>query len=133
MVMSYLSVNKTKNQGFTLIELLVVFAIVALLSSIAVPKYFSSLQKSRESVLRYDLSVMRESIDKYFSDNGSYPESLQQLVEKRYLKSIPKDPIAQANDLWVVVPPIDGLPGSVYDIKSGAQGQASDGSNFSDW
>lgn len=131
--MSYLSVNKTKNQGFTLIELLVVFAIVALLSSIAVPKYFSSLQKSRESVLRYDLSVMRESIDKYFSDNGSYPESLQQLVEKRYLKSIPKDPIAQANDLWVVVPPIDGLPGSVYDIKSGAQGQASDGSNFSDW
>jgi general secretion pathway protein G len=133
MVMSYLSVNKTKNQGFTLIELLVVFAIVALLSSIAVPKYFSSLQKSRESVLRYDLSVMRESIDKYFSDNGSYPESLQQLVEKRYLKSIPKDPIAQANDLWVVVPPIDGLPGSVYDIKSGAQGQASDGSNFADW
>ncbi|MGV0983640.1 MAG: type II secretion system protein [Limnohabitans sp.] len=131
--MSYLSVNKTKNQGFTLIELLVVFAIVALLSSIAVPKYFSSLQKSRESVLRYDLSVMRESIDKYFSDNGSYPESLQQLVEKRYLKSIPKDPIAQANDLWVVVPPIDGLPGSVYDIKSGAQGQASDGSNFADW
>jgi general secretion pathway protein G len=133
MVMSYLSVNKTKNQGFTLIELLVVFAIVALLSSIAVPKYFSSLQKSRESVLRYDLSVMRESIDKYFSDNGSYPESLQQLVEKRYLKSIPKDPIAQANDLWIVVPPIDGLPGSVYDIKSGAQGQASDGSNFADW
>ena len=131
--MTEYSKRKSKNQGFTLIELLVVFAIVALLSSIAVPKYFSSLQKSRESVLRYDLSVMRESIDKYFSDNGSYPESLQQLVEKRYLKSIPKDPIAQANDLWVVVPPADGMPGAVYDIKSGAQGQASDGSNFADW
>ena len=86
--MSYFSSKKIKNQGFTLIELMVVFAIVALLSSIAVPKYFTSLQKSRESVLRYDLSVMRESIDKYFSDNGSYPESLQQLVEKKYLKNI---------------------------------------------
>ncbi|PUE26445.1 type II secretion system protein [Limnohabitans sp. Jir72] len=131
--MSYFSSKKIKNQGFTLIELMVVFAIVALLSSIAVPKYFTSLQKSRESVLRYDLSVMRESIDKYFSDNGSYPESLQQLVEKKYLKNIPKDPIAQANDLWIILPPVDGLPGSVYDIKSGAQGQATDGSNFADW
>lgn len=122
-----------KNLGFTLIELLVVLAIVALLASVAVPKYFSSLQKSRESVLRYDLTVMRESIDKFYGDTGSYPDSLQQLVEKKYLKNIPKDPITQSLETWIFVSPQDGQSGRIFDVKSGAQGPSMDGSAFADW
>ena len=122
-----------KNLGFTLIELLVVLAIVALLASVAVPKYFSSLQKSRESVLRYDLTVMRESIDKFYGDTGSYPDSLQQLVEKKYLKNIPKDPITQSLETWIFVSPQDGQSGRIFAVKSGAQGPSMDGSAFADW
>ena len=120
-------------RGFTLIELLVVFAIIAMLVSMAAPRYFSSLEKSRESVLRYDLSVMRGSIDRYYSDNGTFPDSLQQLVDKKYLKNIPQDPISQSRETWVVMPPTDGLPGSVYDVRSGAEGQATDGTKYADW
>ena len=120
-------------RGFTLIELLVVFAIVALLVSMAVPRYFASMDRSRESVLRYDLSVMRQAIDKYYGDLGAYPESLKDLVERKYLKAVPQDPVTRSHDTWVLVPPTDGAAGGVQDIKSGAAGQATDGTNYADW
>ena len=119
--------------GFTLIELLVVLAIIALLLTIAVPRYFGSLDRSKEAVLREDLHQMRGAIDKYYGDKGKYPESIDSLVTEKYLRSLPVDPITEKKDTWVVVAPQDPQKGGVYDIKSGAQGKASDGSAFADW
>ena len=122
-----------RNQGFTLIELLVVLAIIATLMTIAMPRYFQSLETSREATLRQSLAVMREALDHYYGDTGHYPESLEQLVEQRYLRSAPLDPITERRDLWQVVAPPEGVAGSVADIKSGATGRARDGSLFAEW
>ena len=86
-------------------------AIIASLLSIAVPRYFSSLEKSRETVLRSDLAQMRDSIDKYYGDLGKYPDALDDLVTKHYLRAIPEDPITRSSTTWVVVAPDDGTPG----------------------
>ncbi len=120
-------------RGFTLIELLVVLAIVALLLTIALPRYFGSLDRSKEAVLREDLHQMRGAIDKYYGDKGKYPETLDTLVSEKYLRSIPVDPITEKKDTWVAVPPQDPQKTGVYDVKSGAPGQASDGTTFAEW
>jgi general secretion pathway protein G len=123
-----------KARGFTLIELLVVMAIIGTLLSIAVPQYFRSLDRSRESVLRENLRTTREAIDRFYGDLGRYPEGLGELVAKRYLRALPVDPVAQSSDSWVLVAPVDGgRPGLVYDLKSGAPGRASDGSEYAEW
>ncbi|MFK0088070.1 type II secretion system protein [Pseudomonas sp. NPDC090755] len=122
-----------RNQGFTLIELLVVMAIIATLMTIAMPRYFESLETSREATLRQSLAVMREALDHYYGDTGRYPESLEQLVEQRYLRSAPMDPITERRDLWQVVAPPEGVAGSVADIKSGSTGRARDGSLYAEW
>ncbi|MEG0858712.1 MAG: type II secretion system protein [Pseudomonas sp.] len=122
-----------RNQGFTLIELLVVMAIIATLMTIAMPRYFQSLETSREATLRQSLAVMREALDHYYGDTGHYPESLEQLVEQRYLRNAPLDPITERRDLWQVVAPPEGVAGSVADIKSGATGRARDGSLYAEW
>ena len=119
--------------GFTLIELLVVMAILALLLTLAVPRYFSSLDNSREVALRHDLAVMRESIDKFHGDTGRYPESLDELAARKYLRSIAPDPITESTKTWVVIAPENPEKGGVYDVKSGAQGKARDGTAFKDW
>lgn len=119
--------------GFTLIELLVVMAIIASLLSIAVPRYFNSLEKSRETVLRSDLAQLRDCIDKFYGDLGKYPDSLDDLVSKHYLRAIPEDPITHSTTTWVLVAPDDGTPGQVFDVKSGAQGAGIDGTNYSEW
>ena len=120
-------------RGFTLIELLVVMAIVALLLSLALPRYFAHIDKSREVILRQDLTTMRDAIDKFHGDKGRYPQSLEELVEARYLRAIPIDPITEAPNAWLTVPPPAGEEGEVYDIKSGAPGTAKDGTAFSEW
>lgn len=122
-----------RDKGFTLIELLVVMAIIATLMTIAVPRYFSSLENSRETTLRQSLAVMREALDHYYGDTGHYPDSIDQLVEQRYLRSQPLDPITERKDLWVPVAPPDGVAGGVADIKSGATGRARDGSLYAEW
>lgn len=125
--------TRPSRRGFTLIELLVVMAIIATLLTIAVPRYFASVEKSKEAVLRTDLNVMRDAIDKYYGDKGKYPDSLEDLVNKRYLRVLPRDPITDSTDTWVSVPPEDLTQGGVYDIKSGAAGHGLDGSAYSDW
>lgn len=120
-------------KGFTLIELLVVMAIIATLLSIAVPRYFHSVEKSKEAVLRQDLAQMRDAIDKYYGDNGKYPASLEDLVTKKYLRAIPADPITETAATWQTLPPPDAAMGGVFDIKSGAPGKGLDGSVYSDW
>jgi general secretion pathway protein G len=119
--------------GFTLIELLVVMAILALLLTLAVPRYFSSLDNSKEVALRHDLAVMRESIDKFHGDTGRYPESLEELAAKKYLRSIAPDPMTESAKTWIVVLPENPEKGGVYDVRSGAQGRARDGTAFKDW
>lgn len=122
-----------RQNGFTLIELLVVMAIIATLMTIAVPRYFSSLENSRETALRQSLSVMREALDHYYGDTGHYPESLEDMVTQRYLRSLPEDPITGRSDMWVIVAPPEGVQGTVADIKSGSTGRARDGSLFGQW
>jgi len=122
-----------RRHGFTLIELLAVMAIIATLLTIAVPRYSRSLQRSREAVLRQDLSALRESIDKYYGDIGKYPPTLAVLVEKRYLRAIPIDPIAKAADKWVVVNADDPEDNGVKDVRSGAEGTGENGVPYAAW
>ena len=91
--------------GFTLIELLVVMAVIATLLSIVAPRYFNSIDRSREAVLRQNLSIMRDAIDKFYSDTGKYPLSLNQLVEERYIRAVPIDPMTESAQTWIEVPP----------------------------
>ncbi len=119
--------------GFTLIELLVVMVIIATLLTIAVPRYFSSVEKSKEAVLRQDLALMREALDKYYGDNGRYPDALEDLVSKKYLRSLPADPITGSAKTWLVIAPGTTDKGGVYDVKSGAPGNARDGSEYRVW
>ncbi|MFS2007375.1 type II secretion system protein [Duganella sp. CT11-25] len=122
-----------KTKGFTLIELLVVLGIIALMLTLAVPRYFPSVDKSKEVVLADNLRSVRQVIDQYYGDTGRYPDSLQQLVEKKYLRSMPVDPVADSDAAWVIVPPEDGTKGGVYNIKSGAPGNDRSGKPYADW
>ena len=119
--------------GFTLIELLVVMAIIATLLTLALPRYFGSVDRSKEAVLKQDLAVMRDTIDKYYADTGRYPDSLDDLVSKKYLRNIPVDPLTESAGTWAVLAPPDPKKGLVYDVKSGAPGTASDGTSYGDW
>ena len=121
------------DRGFTLIELLVVMAIIATLLTIAVPRYFRSLQRSREAVLHQDLTTLRESIDKFYGDTGKFPPTLATLVERRYLRAIPVDPIARSAEKWIVVSSDDPDDGGVKDVKSGAEGQGENGVAYAAW
>jgi general secretion pathway protein G len=118
-------------RGFTLIEMIVAMAILALLVTIAVPRYFGSLERSKDAVLLENLKVTRDVIDKFYGDNGRYPDSLGELVEKHYLRSLPVDPITESNRTWTVVAPEPPMRGQVYDIHSGAKGRAKDGRAYS--
>jgi general secretion pathway protein G len=124
-------VRRTVRRGFTLIELLVVMAIIAILITIALPRYFGSVEKSKEVTLRQSLNVMRDAIDKYHADTGRYPDKLEDLVEKRYIRAIPVDPITDSAETWIIVPvPGTVAQGAVYDVRSGAKGNAADGKPF---
>jgi len=118
--------------GFTLIELLVVLALVATLLTLSLPRYFQSIDVSKETILVENLRVTRDALGKFYSDVGRYPESLEELVEKRYLRSLPYDPIMEASDRWAVTAPPNDAKGSVYDIHSTAPGTARNGKLFAD-
>lgn len=122
-----------KHTGFTLIELLVVMAIIATLLSIVAPRYFNSLEKAKEAVLRQDLGIMRNAIDQFYSDFGKYPIDLMELVDKRYLRRIPIDPLTESDQTWIEVPPDNEEETGVYDVHSGYSGRASDGSFYEEW
>jgi general secretion pathway protein G len=122
-----------RRPGFTLIELLVVMAIVATLLTLALPRYFGSLDKSKEAVLKENLFQMREAISRYYADKGKYPESLDGLAAEKYLRKVPLDPITESTATWLLVQPEDPQKGGVVDVRSGAPGKARDGSEFSQW
>jgi general secretion pathway protein G len=116
-------------RGFTLIELLVVLAIVAALVSIAAPRYLHRVDLAKETVLKSDLAAMRDALDKFFADTGRYPESLEELVARRYLRDVPRDPITESSETWVLVDPPAAEQG-VYDVRSGAPGATHDGQAY---
>ena len=119
--------------GFTLIELLVVMAIVALLISLAVPRYFGGLTKAKETALMQTLVATRDSIDKFYGDTGKYPDDLGALVTNRYLRSLPVDPMTESSTTWTLVPPDNPEKGAVYDIHSTAEGIGRNGKPFKEW
>jgi general secretion pathway protein G len=120
-------------RGFTLIELLVVLAIIATLLTIALPRYFGSVDKSKEAVLKENLFQMRDAISRYHADKGRYPETLDQLATDKYLRKVPVDPVTDSVTTWITVRSEDPQKSGVYDVKSGANGKASDGSEYGQW
>ena len=128
------STRTSRTPGFTLVELMVVMAIIATLLTLALPRYFHSVERSREAVLRQDLHIMRDAIDKYFADRGRYPVTLDELADKRYLRRVPPDPITDSVSTWITLPPPEGeVRDGVYDVRSGAPGNSLDGEPYESW
>jgi general secretion pathway protein G len=120
-------------RGFTLIELLVVLAVVGTLLTLALPRYFGSIDKSKEAVLKENLYQMREAISRYHADKGRYPETLEALATDKYLRKVPLDPVTESAATWIVVAPEDPQKSGVYDVRSGAPGKGRDGSEYAEW
>ena len=119
--------------AFTLIELLVVMAIIATLLSLVTPRYFKTVDRSREKVLKTNLVTMRDSIDKYYGDHGSYPTTLEALVAEKYIREIPVDPITESADTWVTSPSKELDSPGIYDVHSGALGIGLNNKPYGEW
>ena len=122
--------TSAREAGFTMAELLTVLLIVGLLAAIAVPNVGGSIERAREAALRENLKVMRVALDDYFSDTASYPTSLDLLVERRYLRFIPEDPVAATDTGWTVE---TDEAGGILEVRSTSQDMASDGKRYSEW
>lgn len=119
--------------AFTLVELLVVMSIIALLLALAAPRYFKSVTRAEETVLKENLTLVRDALDKFYADTGKYPPDLEELVKKRYLRKVPEDPITGSAATWILVPPDNPEKGGVYDIHSGAPGNSLSGTPYLEW
>ena len=129
---------RLRRRGFTLIELLVVIAIIGILAVVASAQYQRSITKAKEAVLKEDLYIMRSSINQYFADKGKYPADLRSLVEDRYLREIPPDPITRSTETWVTeMAEVDesdiSIEPGIADVRSGAEGIATDGTSYAEW
>jgi general secretion pathway protein G len=129
---------RTHDAGFTLMELMIVMAIIAILATIAIPSFKGALRAAREAVLKEDLHVMRAAIDSYTMDKQKAPQSLDDLVQSGYLRSIPEDPMTKSTDTWVTdtsdaYSSVDETDPGINDIHSGAQDVGSDGKSYTEW
>jgi general secretion pathway protein G len=112
--------TRLRQQAFTLIEMLVVMTLIALLLTLAVPRYFHSLDNGRVRVQQQNVATLRDAIDKFYADRGRYPDALDELVDKKYLRQIPIDPVTEAAD-WVITAPSDTTLGNVFDVQPAPQ------------
>ena len=125
-------------QGFTLIELLVVMSLIVILAGIGLVVHANSQTRAKEAVLKEDLFRMRDAIDQYYADKNAYPPSLDSLVSEKYLRAVPQDPFTNSASSWQTtmseIDPVNpaATPG-VFDVKSGSQGRALDGTMYADW
>ena len=124
--------------GFTLVELMIVMTIIGILSAIAIPSYIRSVKKANEAVLREDLHTLRTAIDSYTVDKEKAPQSLDDLVQAGYLKSIPVDPMTSRSDTWMTsesdtMTDINETQGGMDDVHSGSEGLATDGTTYNTW
>ena len=131
-------VHRRSSRGFTLIELLIVVTLIVVLAGIGLSTYSLSVRRAKEAVLREDLFRMRDALDQYNADKGTYPPELTALVSDGYMRQIPKDPITESADTWQTVmsepdPANPNATPGVYDIKSGAEGTAIDGTAYAEW
>jgi general secretion pathway protein G len=124
-------------KGYTLLELMIVVAIVGILVTLAIPNFQQSAMKARETALKQNLFTMRAVLDQYYADRGDYPDSLESLVEAKYLRSIPVDPFTKSSTTWTEIyedqEDGDDSPAGVFDIKSGSEDVAADGTPYKDW
>ncbi len=125
--------HTARQAGFTLIELLVVLAIVATLLLLVSPRYTRQIEASKEAALRDNLRVVRQVIDGFYGDKGRYPDSLEELVELRYLRALPVDPVTESNATWQLIDVPAGQEGRVYDIRSGSTAISTSGEAYSEW
>lgn len=119
-----------REAGFTMAELLVVLLIVGLLAAIAVPNVTGSIERARETALRENLQVMRRALDDYFADTEAYPTSLQVLVDGRYLRFVPEDPVADEAAGWATE---TNDAGGIVEIRSTSDDRATDDTRYSEW
>lgn len=130
--------SRSASEGFTVLELMVVMAIIVTLATVGVVQYRQSLSLAREAVLKEDLYRLRDAIDQYYADKNQYPPTLTDLVSSGYIRAVPVDPITKSDSSWQTVAP-EADPANpanssgVFDVKSGAEGTAIDGSAYSDW
>lgn len=129
-MVTMMRVRERRRAGFTLIELLVVMSIIALLLTLAVPRYFGSLDRSKDVALRQNLGVLRDTLDKFYADKGRYPETLDELVTQKYLRTVPMDPIVESATAWILIPSADVNKKGIADVKSAAPGKAADGTPY---
>src|SRR4029078_12823050 len=129
---------RASSRGFTMIELLVVLALIVILATMGMTQYRNSVVHAKEAVLRQDLCHMRDAIDQYYADKGQYPTTLDALVSEGYLRKLPEDPFTKSTTTWQSVPsePDPNNPSAepgVFDVKSGSEATALDGTKYSDW
>jgi general secretion pathway protein G len=134
----FIRAERKSERGFTLVELMIVMAIIMILATIAIPVYVKTLQRAKEATLREDLHTMRTAIDSYTVDKEKAPDSLDDLVQAGYLKSIPKDPMTSSSDTWITgqsdtMTDINETQGGMDDVHSGSQALASDGTTYNTW
>jgi general secretion pathway protein G len=133
-----MSKNRRKNAGFTLVELMIVMAIIMVLAVVAVPSYIAAMRAAREAVLKEDLHVLRNAIDSFTADKQKAPQTLEDLVQEGYLKSIPDDPLTHSKETWVTetssdLHSVEQTDPGIDDVHSGSQEQGSNGKPYSEW
>jgi prepilin-type N-terminal cleavage/methylation domain-containing protein len=130
--------TSAEDHGWTLIELLVVISLIMILASVAMNQYNTSIRTAQEAVLKTNLMRMRDAIDQYYADKGQYPSSIQSLVSEGYIRDVPLDPITRSKDTWTTIPAEadpsrPSTEAGIYDVKSGSDGTALDGTRYADW